>query len=140
MVQREREVDCFVSVCGTSVQEGEGALESDDTDATDEGAGSREAIDGAKGDRPPAVDQKPEDADDLTLMSGVGPKIAGLLHDIGIYKFDQIAAWTPGQCAWVNDSLKLGGRIERDEWVRQAGVLAKGGIEEYEKVFGRTAR
>ena len=121
-------------------EEGEGALESDDTDATDEGAGSREAIDGAKGDRPPAVDQKPEDADDLTLMSGVGPKIAGLLHDIGIYKFDQIAAWTPGQCAWVNDSLKLGGRIERDEWVRQAGVLAKGGIEEYEKVFGRTAR
>ena len=109
-------------------------------DETDEGAGSPEAIEGAKGDRPPAAEEKPEDPDDLKLIAGVGPKIEGLLNDIGIYKFEQIAAWTPGECAWVNASLKLGGRIERDEWVRQAGVLARGGIEEYAKVFGRTAR
>ncbi|MET3601953.1 NADH-quinone oxidoreductase subunit NuoE [Martelella mangrovi] len=109
-------------------------------DETEDDAGSPEAINGAKGDRPPAAEEKPEDPDDLKMMSGVGPKIEKLLNDIGIYKFEQIAAWTPGECAWVNESLKLGGRIERDEWVRQAGVLAKGGIEEYEKVFGRTAR
>ncbi|AMM83998.1 NADH-quinone oxidoreductase subunit NuoE [Martelella sp. AD-3] len=109
-------------------------------DETDEGAGSPEALDGAEGDRPPAADRKPEDPDDLKMISGVGPKIEKLLNDIGIYKFEQIAAWTPGECAWVNASLKLGGRLERDEWQRQAGVLAKGGIEEYEKVFGRTAR
>ncbi|MBB4120112.1 NADH-quinone oxidoreductase subunit NuoE [Martelella radicis] len=109
-------------------------------DETDEGAGSPEALDGAEGDRPPAADQKPEEPDDLKMISGVGPKIEKLLNDIGIYKFEQIAAWTPGECAWVNASLKLGGRIERDEWLRQANVLAKGGIEEYEKVFGRTAR
>ncbi len=62
-------------------------------------------------------------ADDLKLLKGVGPKLGGALNDIGIYHFDQIAAWTPAQTAWVDDRLKLKGRIERNSWIDQAKTL-----------------
>ena len=32
------------------------------------------------------------------------------------------------------------GRIERDDWLKQAKALAKGGVEEYRKVFGKDPR
>ncbi len=65
-------------------------------------------------------------ADDLKKISGVGPKLEGVLNDLGFYHFDQIAAWTPEQIAWVDARLKFKGRIERDNWVAQATELAKG--------------
>lgn len=114
-----------------------------DVDASDDvetGAGTDEAIASASGTRPPAAEAKPETPDDLELIAGIGPKIAGLLNGLGVYTFAQIAAWTPAECVWVDDYLKFKGRIERDEWVRQAGVLARGGEEEYEKVFGKKPR
>jgi predicted flap endonuclease-1-like 5' DNA nuclease len=39
-----------------------------------------------------ARDGKP---DDLKKISGVGPKLEGVLNEMGFYHFDQIAAWTP---------------------------------------------
>ncbi len=65
-------------------------------------------------------------ADDLKKISGVGPKLEGVLNDLGFYHFDQIAAWTPEQVAWVDARLKFKGRIERDDWISQAAELAKG--------------
>ncbi len=65
-------------------------------------------------------------ADDLKIISGVGPKLEGVLNDLGFYHFDQIAAWTPEQVAWVDARLKFKGRIERDNWIAQAAELAKG--------------
>ncbi|TPW33528.1 NADH-quinone oxidoreductase subunit NuoE [Martelella alba] len=106
----------------------------------DEDAGSEEAMASAAGSRPPAAETVPETPDDLELIAGVGPKAASLLNGIGVYTFAQIAAWTPAEVAWVGDTFKLGARITRDEWVRQAGVLAKGGPDEYEKVFGKKPR
>jgi NADH-quinone oxidoreductase subunit E len=65
-------------------------------------------------------------ADDLKRISGVGPKLEGVLNDLGFYHFDQIAAWGPAEIAWVDARLKFKGRIERDNWVAQAGELAQG--------------
>ena len=65
-------------------------------------------------------------ADDLKRISGVGPKLEGVLNDLGFYHFDQIAAWGPPEIAWVDARLKFKGRIERDNWVAQAGELAQG--------------
>lgn len=62
--------------------------------------------------------------DDLTVIGGIGPKIQEVLNGLGIYHFDQIAAWTPENVAWVDDHLSFGGRIEREGWVSQAEVLA----------------
>jgi predicted flap endonuclease-1-like 5' DNA nuclease len=61
--------------------------------------------------------------DDLRRIKGIGPKIAGILDDIGIRHYEQIAAWTPDNVAWVNDYLKFKGRIEREQWIPQARAL-----------------
>jgi hypothetical protein len=45
---------------------------------------------------------------------------------MGFYHFDQIAAWTPAEVAWVDARLKFKGRIERDDWIAQATALAPG--------------
>ena len=66
-------------------------------------------------------------ADDLKRINGVGPKLEQTLNEMGFYHFDQIAAWTPAEVAWVDSRLKFKGRIERDEWIAQAAELAKGG-------------
>ena len=65
-------------------------------------------------------------ADDLKLISGVGPKLEGVLNDLGFWHFDQISKWSPEEIAWVDSCLKSKGRIERDDWVSQATKLAKG--------------
>lgn len=62
-------------------------------------------------------------ADDLKLISGVGPKLEGVLNDLGFYHFDQIAKWTSDEIAWVDSRLKFKGRIERDDWIGQASKL-----------------
>jgi NADH-quinone oxidoreductase subunit E len=71
-------------------------------------------------------------ADDLKLIKGVGPKLEALLHSMGFYHFDQIAAWTAAEVAWVDENLEgFKGRVTRDDWVAQATVLADGGETEF---------
>jgi NADH-quinone oxidoreductase subunit E len=65
--------------------------------------------------------------DDLKKIKGVGPKLEGILNDLGVYHFDQIAAWTEAEIAWVDDRLKFKGRIERDGWIDQAKAFAEEG-------------
>lgn len=66
-------------------------------------------------------------ADDLKLIWGVGPAFEKLLNKIGLWHFNQIAAWTPADISHVDKLLKgFQGRIARDEWVKQAKKLAKG--------------
>lgn len=64
-------------------------------------------------------------ADDLKLISGVGPKLEGVLNGLGFWHFDQVAKWTGAEIAWVDSNLKFKGRIERDDWVAQATKLNK---------------
>lgn len=65
-------------------------------------------------------------ADDLKKISGVGPKLEGLLHENGVFHFDQIAAWTVDEIAYMDDKLSFKGRIERDDWIAQAKEFMKG--------------
>ena len=70
--------------------------------------------------------------DDLKLIKGVGPKLESLLHELGFYHYDQIAAWGPEEVAWVDQNLKgFKGRVSRDNWVSQAKLLAEGGETEF---------
>lgn len=84
--------------------------------------------------------ERPAAPDDLKLISGVGPKIEKTLHSLGIFTYSQIAAWKKAEREWVDGFLKFHGRIERDEWVKQAKALAKGGEAEYVRVFGKKPR
>lgn len=66
-------------------------------------------------------------ADDLKKIKGIGPKLEQMLHGMGIYHYDQIAAWTEAELAWVDENLEgFKGRASRDNWVAQARDLAKG--------------
>ena len=75
-------------------------------------------------------------ADNLQRISGVGPKNEKILHSLGFFHFDQIAAWTAEQVNWVDDHLKFNGRIRREEWIRQCRLLADGKEAEFTKLYG----
>lgn len=62
--------------------------------------------------------------DDLKKISGVGPVLEGKLHELGITKYAQVAAFTAEQIVQVDDRLSFKGRIERDNWIAQAKELA----------------
>jgi len=65
--------------------------------------------------------------DDLKLIWGVGPKLEKLLNAMGVWHFDQIAAWTARELTWVDERLEgFKGRASRDGWVDQAKKLATG--------------
>ncbi|WP_299191158.1 50S ribosomal protein L21 [uncultured Litoreibacter sp.] len=66
------------------------------------------------------------DADDLTQISGVGPVIVKKLNDLGVTTFAQIAAWSKEDIAAMDEKLNFKGRIDRDDWLKQAKKLAKG--------------
>jgi peptide/nickel transport system ATP-binding protein len=102
-------------------------------------AAAAAAVPPADKGRPPAM-AKPATPDDLKLISGVGPKIEGILNGLGVYTYAQMAAWKKAERDWVDGYLRFHGRIERDDWVKQAKALAKGGEAEYVKVFGKKPR
>lgn len=79
------------------------------------------------------ADEKPEllteprggKKDDLKNIKGIGPKIESILNEKGIYHFEQVAAWKRKDVTWVDNELSFKGRIDREEWVKQAKALAK---------------
>jgi len=73
-------------------------------------------------------------ADDLKMIKGVGLKMEELVNSLGFWHFDQLAAWTDDEVAWVDANLKgFKGRVSRDKWVEQAKLLAAGGETEFSK-------
>ncbi len=84
--------------------------------------------------------RKPTKPDNLKMISGVGPKIEGTLNELGVWKFEQISKWKKAERDWVDNYLSFKGRIDRDDWVKQAKALAKGGRAEYVRVFGKEPR
>ena len=82
----------------------------------------------------PAGMKKPRGGkgDNLKLIKGVGPKLEKLLNSMGFWHFEQIAGWSGKEIAWVDSNLEgFKGRVTRDEWVKQAKVLAEGGETEF---------
>jgi predicted flap endonuclease-1-like 5' DNA nuclease len=76
--------------------------------------------------------------DDLLQIKGIGPKLNDLLISLGVRRFDQMSAWGASDVAKVDEHLgAFTGRIERDQWIEQAGLLARGAIAEFEAKFGK---
>jgi predicted flap endonuclease-1-like 5' DNA nuclease len=69
--------------------------------------------------------------DDLKKISGIGRVNEAKLNGLGITSFAQIAEWTPADEERFGELLAFEGRIEREEWVRQAKILARGGATEF---------
>ncbi|PID47178.1 MAG: hypothetical protein CR967_05350 [Proteobacteria bacterium] len=88
-----------------------------------------------KEEKPVAVDRSEVVPDDLKNIKGVGPKIEEALNDLGVYTFEQIASWNRENVAWVDEHLVFKGRIDREEWIEQAKILAQGKETEFSKRF-----
>ncbi|WP_375569685.1 hypothetical protein ABWH92_14965 [Ahrensia marina] len=69
--------------------------------------------------------------DNLQRIKGIGKVNEGKLNDLGIYHFAQIGDWTPAEARWVGTYLAFSGRIEREDWIGQAKVLADGGETDF---------
>lgn len=64
--------------------------------------------------------------DNLSKIKGIGIQIERSLNKIGVYHYDQIASWNKQNIAWVDHNISFPGRVERDQWIEQAALLAKG--------------
>lgn len=71
-----------------------------------------------------AAKRTSEAVDDLTQLTGIGPKLAAALAARGISTFAQLADWTEDQAQAFDSELSLRGRVARDAWIAQARRLA----------------
>ena len=78
------------------------------------------------GTKPALFTEAPSEKDDLKKITGVGPKLEEAMNKLGVYQFAQVASWTNDEIMWIDDSLSVKGRIERDDWVGQVSELIKG--------------
>jgi large subunit ribosomal protein L21 len=65
-------------------------------------------------------------ADDLKLVSGVGPTIEKKLNGIGIWHYWQVKALSEEDIATVENQVGFKGRAHRDDWMGQAAELMAG--------------
>lgn len=86
--------------------------------------------------QPPAAHERPKSAvqqaasakaDDLTKLTGVGPKAAEAMIAVGITSFAQIAGWSDEDVAAADENVKgAKGKASRDDWRAQAKALLEG--------------
>jgi large subunit ribosomal protein L21 len=74
----------------------------------------------------PAAKAEAGYTDDISLIGGVGPVLKKKLTEAGFGTLSSIAALKADDIARLDEELKLGGRVERDEWVEQAKELMAG--------------
>jgi len=76
-------------------------------------------------------------AEDLKRIRGIGVLIEKKLNQMGIVAYEQIANWTAEEIDRISQSLDFKGRIERENWVEQARILASGGTTEFSRRVDR---
>lgn len=119
--------DSSISVAeaaGIELTEGAVSIESESPAAQNKK--SPESGDIPKGWKVPEKKPSKKERDKLTDIKGVGPALEKILHECGIYYYQQVANLDKSGI----DELQLRipqfpGRIQRDKWVAQAKVLQK---------------
>ncbi|MEZ5854651.1 MAG: hypothetical protein R3D67_07845 [Hyphomicrobiaceae bacterium] len=71
--------------------------------------------------------------DDLKRIRGIGVLIEKKLNSMGITSYEQIAEWQTPEIDRISHVLDFKGRIERENWVEQARILAAGGQTEFSR-------
>ena len=70
---------------------------------------------------------------DLKRIRGIGVLIEKKLQSMSVTRYEQIANWTVADIERVSRVLDFQGRIERENWVEQARILASGGHTEFSR-------
>ena len=87
---------------------------------------------------PPASAAPDGDGAELTRLKGLGPKAASRLAELGIVGIAELAALGEEDARVIDAQMgPLQGRLERDRWIEQAQLLARGDVEAYEQTFGK---
>jgi predicted flap endonuclease-1-like 5' DNA nuclease len=74
-----------------------------------------------------------EGGDDFQRIRAIDGEIEQKLKARGITYFEHIAAWSTSDVKRMGQELDIPGRIEREQWVEQAQILAKGGETYYSR-------
>ncbi|MEH3120548.1 MAG: hypothetical protein PGN16_00985 [Sphingomonas phyllosphaerae] len=86
----------------------------------------------------PAAPVEEGGAQSVTILKGLGPKIATRLSELGITRLDQLAWLDDAEAEQLDAQLGVfQGRMERDRWREQARLLAQGDRAGYEAQFGK---
>ncbi len=76
------------------------------------------------------------EVDDLKRIRGIGVLIEKKLNSLGITHYEQVANWTGADIERISRILDFKGRIERENWIEQARILATGGQTEFSRRGG----
>lgn len=74
-----------------------------------------------------------EEGDDLQSIRAIDADTEQELKAVGVMTFEQMALWTPDDIELYGEELKLGTRIDDEQWIEQAQILAKGGDTYYSR-------
>ncbi|HEX6609998.1 MAG TPA: hypothetical protein VF051_04405, partial [Hyphomicrobiaceae bacterium] len=69
--------------------------------------------------------------DDLKRIHLIDTAIESKLNALGVRRYAEIAQWTAADVARISQELGFKGRIQNENWIEQAQVLAKGGETHY---------
>lgn len=121
------------SVAGVTAHNALVTTEQPESDSEDTGADTDEMV--VDDTYKPALLSEPKGGvkDNLCRIKGIGVVIEEKLNNLGVYHFEQIAAWTDKEVAWIDSHLAFSGRILREDWIGQAKLLATGAETEFSK-------
>ncbi|MGI9411390.1 MAG: hypothetical protein ACR2OV_15020 [Hyphomicrobiaceae bacterium] len=75
--------------------------------------------------------------DDLKRIRGVGTLIERNLNSMGYTTYADVANWSRNEVDRISQKLDFHGRIERENWIEQARILASGGQTEFSRRIDR---
>jgi predicted flap endonuclease-1-like 5' DNA nuclease len=103
----------------------------------EEGAALAKAAETAVPAQAAALASAPLPADDLTRIRAIDAALQARLKTLGVRRFAEIAGWTASDVNRMSQSLGFVGRIEQENWIEQAHILARGGETEYSRRAAR---
>ncbi len=87
----------------------------------------------AHAEHAPQAEAQKARADDLTLLEGIGPKVASVLKEAGITTFAQLASADPAHLGSVLRAANLQ-MMDPRGWIEQARLAAQGDWEGLKKL------
>jgi predicted flap endonuclease-1-like 5' DNA nuclease len=78
---------------------------------------------------------EPPRHDDLRRIGGITAEIEQKLNALGVWRYSEIAQWSPAAVERIDRELGTGGRIARENWIEQAQILSRGGDTRFSREF-----
>ena len=85
----------------------------------------------------PATPSAAAKPDDLKRIRAIDGGLEAELNKLGIQRYADIASWKPVDVTRVSQSLGFKGRIEQENWIEQAQILARGEDTFYSRRIAR---